>query len=370
MTRLALRNLFQNRARLTISVGGVALALMLILSLDAIVLWIQQRVTAYIDESGADVFVAQAGVRNMHMASSSLPEDRAALIAAVDGVQSVTPILYATNVVAVGNERTIAYIIGLPPGAQAGGPWAVRAGRADPGRGGAVIDRGIAEKSGVGLGDEVEIMGRTFEIVGLSDGTTSLTNSIAFIGSQDFSELRGNAGIVSFLLVRVEPGASPSDVARRIESGVDGVTAQTSREFAAQERRVVRDMSTDLVRIMNAVGFLIGLAVMGLTVYTATLLRRGEYGVMKALGARNRDLYASVAVQALVSVGLGLAVGVGFTLVLSALLPRLASNLGLAVSLASVAKAAAASVVFAGAAALLPIRQMRDLDPAMVFRGK
>ena len=91
---------------------------------------------------------------------------------------------------------------------------------------------------------------------------------------------------------------------------------------------------------------------------------------MKALGARNRDLYASVVVQALVSVGLGLAAGVGFTLVLSALVPRLASNLGLAVSFASVAKTAVASVVFAGAAALLPIRQMRHLDPAMVFRGK
>jgi len=370
MTRLAIRNLFQNRTRLIISVGGVALALMLILSLDGIVLWIQQRVTAYIDASGADVFVAQAGVRNMHMASSSLPADREALVAGVDGVESVTPILYATNVVAVGEERTIAYIIGLPSQTLAGGPWIVSAGRADPGPGGAVIDRGIAEKSGVGLGDHVEIMGRPFEIVGLSGGTTSLTNSIAFIGSEDFSKLRGDPDTVSFLFVRVEPGASPPDVAGRIESEVDGVTAQTRQEFAAQERQVVRDMSTDLVRIMNAVGFLIGLAVMGLTVYTATLLRRGEHGVMKALGARNRDLYASVSIQALVSVGLGLGVGLVFTLLLSAVVPRLASNLGLAISLASVGKAALASLVFAGAAAFLPIRQIRDLDPAMVFRGK
>ena len=36
MIRLAFRNLFQNKARLVISVGGVALALLLILSLDAI----------------------------------------------------------------------------------------------------------------------------------------------------------------------------------------------------------------------------------------------------------------------------------------------------------------------------------------------
>jgi hypothetical protein len=36
MIRLAFRNLFQNKIRLVISVGWVALALLLILSLDAI----------------------------------------------------------------------------------------------------------------------------------------------------------------------------------------------------------------------------------------------------------------------------------------------------------------------------------------------
>jgi len=120
MIRLAIRNLFQNRTRLIISVGGVALALMLILSLDGIVRWIQTRVAAYIDASEADIWVAQAGVRNMHMASSSLSSERALEVGRVEGVDSVTPILYLTNVVVAGEERTISYIIGLPDEAQAG----------------------------------------------------------------------------------------------------------------------------------------------------------------------------------------------------------------------------------------------------------
>ena len=37
MLRIALRNLFQNKIRLVLAVGGVALALMLILALDAVV---------------------------------------------------------------------------------------------------------------------------------------------------------------------------------------------------------------------------------------------------------------------------------------------------------------------------------------------
>ncbi len=35
-----------------------------------------------------------------------------------------------------------------------------------------------------------------------------------------------------------------------------------------------------LVGLMNLVGFLVGLAVMALTVYIATLSRRGEYGIL------------------------------------------------------------------------------------------
>ena len=73
MIRLAFRNLFQTKIRLLISVGGVALALLLILALDAIFTGVEKRLTAYIDNSGADIFVAQSEVRNLHMASSSLP---------------------------------------------------------------------------------------------------------------------------------------------------------------------------------------------------------------------------------------------------------------------------------------------------------
>jgi putative ABC transport system permease protein len=370
MIRLALRNLFQSRPRMAISVGGVALALMLILALDAILGWIEGRVTAYIDASGADIWVSQEGVRNMHMASSSFSSSLASGVARVEGVESVTPILYMTNVVEAGDERTIAYVIGLPDRASAGLPWALRSGQANPNRGGAVIDQGVAKAAGIGLGDTVDILGDEFEVVGLSAGTASLTNSIAFISSRDFASLLANPRVASFLLVRLEPGASAELTSHRIEAEVRGVTAQTREEFAAQERKVVRDMSSDLMVIMNLVGFLIGLAVMSLTVYTATLGRRAEYGVLKALGARNRDLYLTVGVQALVSVALGLIAGLMFTLALSQIMPRFSSNMGLQIRLQALAKAGGAAVLFAGAAALLPIRQIRGLDPALVFRRR
>jgi putative ABC transport system permease protein len=370
MSRLAFRNLFQNKIRLVISIGGVALALLLILSLDAIFTGVERQITAYINHSGADIFVSQSNVRNMHMAASSLPVSTIETVKDVPGVSEVTPILYLTNMVVVGEERNLAYIIGLPENAAMGRPWKAPEGRGDPRAGEAVIDRGVAEKSGVTVGDEVQILGRNFKVVGLSEGTANLVSSVAFISMSDFAMLRGSPDTISFLLVKIKPGESPADMAARIETQVDNVTAQATTDFAAQERRVVKDMSTDVVAIMNLVGFLIGLAVMALTVYTATLARRPEYGVLKALGARNGHLYQAVLAQALLSVAIGLGVGIAFTLLLSAIIPRLGSNLALEIGTASLLKVSGVSLVIAAVSAILPIQQIAGLDPAMVFRGK
>ena len=73
MMLLAVRNLFQSKRSLLISVGGVALSLLLILSLDAVFTGVEKQVTAYIDFSGADIFVSQEGVRNLHMTTSPFP---------------------------------------------------------------------------------------------------------------------------------------------------------------------------------------------------------------------------------------------------------------------------------------------------------
>jgi putative ABC transport system permease protein len=370
MSRLAFRNLFQNKVRLLASSGGVALALVLILALDAVFTGSEHRLTAYIDNSGADVWVSQAGVRNIHMASSSLPASTVDRVEAVPGVESVTPILYVSNLVAIGEERSYAYVIGLPPEPAAGKPWSVPEGVAVPGPGEAVLSRAVARASGAGLGDTAQILGADFRIVGLSEGTSNLSNSIAFITAADFQRLRRSPELVSYLLVRIRPGESTAEVARRIEGAVAGVSASTRAEFSEQEGRLVKDMSADVLTIMNFVGALIGLAVLALTVYTATLARRREYGVLKALGARNAVLYRTVVAQAFYSVGLGLALGVALTLLLTLVVPALTPNLPLDLSAESVLKVAAVSFVLAGLAALLPVRQIAGLDPAMVFRGK
>ena len=370
MLRLSIRNLFQGKARLLMSTGGVALALVLVLFLDAILTGSETQVSAYIDRSGADIWVAQQGVRNMHMASSTLPATVADQVRSVPGVAMVTPIQYLLSNLDTGHDAHIAYVIGLPPHPTAGGPWQVVKGVGVPSSGEAVIDQSVAEASGIGLGAEVKVLNNQFRVAGLTRGTLNIVNSIVFISAADFARIMRSPGTISYLLVNVAPGWSPDSVAASIQKEIGTVTALPRAAFSAEERKVIAGMSTDIIAIVNLVGLLIGLAVMALSVYTATLARRTEFGVLKAIGARNRDLYGVVIIQAALALLLGLVVSIALTFLLAQVVPLVKPSILLEMSLGSVAKVAAMSAAIAVLAAVLPVRQIAGVDPAIVFRGK
>jgi putative ABC transport system permease protein len=369
MLQLAMRNLFQNRVRFLISGGGAALAFVLILTLDGIFLGLESQLTAYMDDSGADIYVSQTGVRNMHMASSTLPAAVVDEIKAVPGVQGATSILFATNMVNLGQDQLATYVIGLPPDATIGDPWQLAAGTAIPAEGQAVVDNGLARKAGLKLGDKITTLGKQFTIAGLSEGTSNFMNAITFISMADFARLSGTNQSVSFVLVKVTSGIAPGEVVAQIASAVPNVTVQTRQEFADQERKLVNDMSSDFVGIMNFIGLLIGLAVIALTTYIATLSRRGEYGVLKAIGARGRQLYRVVLAQGVVSVVAGLTMALVLTLLLSAIVPTFIPNLTIEISPLSLMQLAGVSLVIATISSIVPIWQIVGLEPALIVRG-
>jgi len=157
-------------------------------------------------------------------------------------------------------------------------------------------------------------------------------------------------------------------VSSRIAESVGAVTVQTRGEFASQERQLVGDMSADIITIMNTAGYLTGLAVVALTIYIATVGRRREYGVLKAMGVRNSRLYRIVLFQALLTVAVGLVTGVALTLLLSVLIPRFNELIVLSVSMDSLLRVTVISALIAGVAALLPARQLAGLEPVAIIR--
>jgi putative ABC transport system permease protein len=368
MFRLAVANLVQNKTRLLISVAGVGLALTLVLFFAAIFEGAQGRLTVYIDRAGADVWVSQEGVRTMHMSESALPNSVVGEVKAVQGVEQAVPILYTEGMIEANGKDFIAYVFGVPPEAPLGGPSRIITGASFPGPGGIIIDDAIADQAGVSVGDHVTVFGRELRIAGLTSGTSSLVSSVSFVWMDDFARARSGGNVISFVLVKVSSGETAAVVSDRIAQNVGGVTVQTRQQFASQERALVKDMSADMISIMNTAGYLVGLAVVVLTIYIATVARRKEYGVLKALGVRNGRLFQIVVVQALLTVGMGLVTGLSLTLLLSALIPRFNELIVLSISTGSLLRVALISTVLAGAAALLPARQLAGLEPVTILR--
>jgi putative ABC transport system permease protein len=368
MFRLAWKNLSQNRTQFLLGVGGVALALLLMLSLDVLLAGSEKDLVAYIEQSGAEIFVSQEGVKNMHMAASAITYADLRRAAHTQGVASASPILYTTSVVQAGDADVLTYIIGFDPDEPLGGPQNVIEGSRWLGRDEAIIDEAVARSQRIGLGDEIEIFGEEFTIVGLTKGLTNLINSVTFIHLKDFEELRpGDA--ISYALLVLESGTDAVSVARAINSRKAEVLALPAAEFSREERQIIKDMSVEVLYIMNLSGLLIGLAVTALTLYTSTLRKKQEYGVLKAIGARNIHLFTVVAAQAILSMALGFVAAIGLVWLLGKALPILVPGVGLALTQKGITQVISASLIIGVVAALTPAWQIARLDPAEVFRG-
>ena len=358
---VARRNLLGQRARFVMSVGGVGLALLLVLTLDAVFAGVERQLAAWADNTGAAAIVSQRGVTTMHMSSSALPLTLTAQIEREPGVGRVEPILYS-SLILDGAKPTASYLIGYRGG---GGPWTRVAGARRPGPGGIILDRVTADRLGVAVGDRISAVGRRLRVTGLTSGTTSIISSVSFVEFDTFAQAARTAATASYVLVWPKPGRSDAQLASSLAQRLPQVTVQTTAQFARSEQTLVGDMSTDLIGGLTLIGFIVGVAVAGLSIYTTTAARAREYAVLRALGLRARALYALVLRQALLTVALALAFGLLMLAVLAQVVP---STVPLVLTAPNLARAAAITLAIGLLASLFPVRRLIRVEPASVYR--
>ena len=359
---IARRTLFIERRRAALGIGGVALALLIVLALGAVFDGAMRAVTRYIDTSAADVFVAQTDVRNMHMSLSALPKEVLEEVRSIEGVERADPILYETSSIRVGEKRQLSYLIGYEPG-RSGGPISIEAGN-QPGLGEIVLDSDASERLEVSVGDTVTALGREWTVSGLTGGMTNITNTISYVRLEDFAIARNMQKTISYILV----GATDAEGVAEAIKEKTGLEALTTQEFSAEERRVVQYMSADIMRIMTVSGLLIGLTVVILVLYSATLSRLRDIGLMKALGASNARVVGLVLTQAAWTVLPALSVALLVTIGLSLVLGSVGGGVPMWLSPAASVRVGVTALVLGAAGAIAPLARVVRVEPASVFR--
>lgn len=220
------------------------------------------------------------------------------------------------------------------------------------------------------VGDRIEINDRRAVIVGI--GRSSRDFVLVPKAFTTYSRAIGYAPRqrrqLTYILVKARDGTEPAALARRIEAEI-GLQAMASRAFARHTLRYWMENTGIPINfgISVALGFLVGAAVAGQSFFNFVRENLPQYAALKAMGLGAGVLVRMVLLQALV-VGL---IGYGFGVGLSALFGTQVRDSVLAFLMLPeiLAFAAAGVLVIVALSALLGIREVLRLDPAVVFRG-
>lgn len=362
---LAARNLFQDKTRLALSISGVTLAVMLILVLEGFLAGMNRQITSYLDHSPGSIIVAQEDVVNLLGATSLLPDGTLQKTQSIRGVEQAIPILSQFVILDLHGKKQPAYMIGYDPH-RGGGPWDLLSGREPRSRREIVFDRVLADRHNLRLGDEVEVMGKDFTIVGLSKGTTSWMVSFFFVRKDAAENLVLAPGATSFLLVTTSKGADETRILQRLNSFSD-VSGLTKQQMAANDLKLFAKVFSAPLKLMVAIAFLVGTMFVGLIIYTATVERQREYGVLKAVGARNGFLYEVVVTQALFAAVTGSALGVLMANVVAQWIMSARPQFLISFEPVDSGRALLAGLGMAMIASIFPTRLVAGLAPAEVF---
>lgn len=385
MNLVARKNLFSEHTRLFISVGGVALSVFLISLLLSLYRGWDEKVGGFVENSEVDIWIASEGAQDFLAAASLLPtegpeaDQAGTFLDDNASVEAWSPLIVRqmegveVHKISPQNEKTGTemdlHFIGFDPSTRLGGPIEVIEGEDTPGPDEVIVDQALGKRYGINVGDILRAGGRDWKVVGKSRGGDFVATQTVFVTHDQAEEALSMDGTTTFYVLQLRPKAIATNFAEDLEKLSPAIVVHTREEFAANTRdRVLSDILPILLLVL-ALAFIVGLAVAGLTIYTATVEKSREYGILKAVGFKNTYLYRLVFEQSVVTSFLGFLAGLGLTLIIGPFASDFVPQFVLYTRLQDVVIVAGATVLMAVIAAYIPVRRLAAIDPVTVFKG-
>ena len=374
MPPLARRNLTHDRVRLAVTLTGIVFAVVLMVVELGLFVGFTVTTSNLIDNSRADPWVTSKHVPYIEL-GVPFTERKLYQVRVVPGVADAEKfILRWTQWKRHDGRQESVQIVGINPDKPLVGPWNLVEGSvADLKKPDAIIiDETYKDKLGVTRAGEVfELNGRRARIVGFTRGIRAFTTSphvfTAFKNAQNYTRLPEDQTI--FVLVKVAPGADRNQVRGDIVAHVKDVDVFTRAEFSRMTRSYWMFTTGAGVAVLLAafLGLVVGFVVVAQTIYATTVDHLREFGTLKAIGASNRYIYKVILKQASISAVIGYALGMSVSL----LVVRASQHGGAAILVPwpmAVGMFFVTLFMCAGAA-VVSIRKVTRLDPAIVFKG-
>lgn len=219
-------------------------------------------------------------------------------------------------------------------------------------------------------GDTLEINDRRAVVVGIARASRTFQSQPNLYTTYSRAMLFAprERKMLSFVLASPEPGVDPAALCRRI-SAETGLAAYTSAQF--RWLTVMYFMKNTGIPInfgtSVALGLLIGALITGFMFYSFTLDNLRYFGTLKAMGTSDTRLLAMIVTQALTVGIVGWGLGVG----LATLYGRAVKSSPIAFTMIwqLLLVSGAAVTVICVISAMVAIRKVIRLEPAVVFKG-
>jgi putative ABC transport system permease protein len=363
---LAWQTVRRQPGRYVAAMGAVAAAVMLVFVAGGLYLGLLDAMIRYPRSLPGEIVVAEAGgSATMLHSSSNLGKDAAETIRALPGVATAYELFGRLAWLDHHGHQALVYLVGVGRQSSFGLPVRLLAGKARPEFDEIVIDEVLARDLRVGIGDTIKIGVVDLRIVGIAAGGNAVLGTYAFI--QRGALVLGGIQEPSYVFVTVGSGVTVPEMVARIDRE-DGMHAMTREEFGAANQALARQIVLPLIAIVVGIACAVGGTIVGLTLYTVTMERREEYGLMKALGLPDRAVLGAAFAQGGIATGagvvIGLALGWGLSLVVSVLEPRFVTTMPSWLTLG----VAGGAIIAGSVASMIPVRAVARIDPALVFR--
>ncbi|MBK8256527.1 MAG: FtsX-like permease family protein [Polyangiaceae bacterium] len=372
MAIAALRMMFHGKLKMIGTLFGVVFAVILSNQQAGTFLGLMQKSTMLIDNAGADIWLAPQGTMQVQ-AGGILPITAAARARVTPGVQWSEPLIFAGATVKRPDGGTEGVsVIGVKWPAGKGGPWNVVSGDknalGDPDT--MVFEDSQRDKyGGMNLGSVREVNGRAVRAGAFTWGLVPFGPSYAF-AEYDLARLisRTDSDRTHFVLVGVEPGKDPKQVAEALRAQVPEAVVYTKAEFKRSSIMFVLTRTAIGITFGTATlfGLIVGFVIVSLTMFSSVIDNLREFGTLKAIGGTTGDIAVLLLVQSVMYASMGSVLG----LAVVSLMANGIRSAQMALNLSAPLFGATVILmlllcIFASTLSMLRIRK---LEPAMVFR--
>lgn len=314
LLRIAVRNIGKRKKRTALTMLGIFIGIAAVVALISLGQGLQQSINEQFEKVGADKIQIQAKEVGFggQFAPGQLKKHDLELISKTHGVSQTAGIIFRASQVEYNNLQRTATLLSMPTKEQevklaiAFTTLESAQGRllTSKDKNKAAIGNNLATKKvflrNVQLGDKLTINKESYEVVGVLKRTGDpVMDSAVLIPEANVRAVFNESEAYSFIVARTAQGENPDVVAERIKKdmrrdrhlkeGKEDFMVQSSTELIASFNIVLNVIQVVFVGIASISLLVGGIGIMN-TMYTAVLERTREIGVMKAIGARNKDI--------------------------------------------------------------------------------